>query len=59
MLYVINMNFSFFNFQQIPQLNYKFKGLAVSPQRMTLLVKIMRTIVGKIFFTLINVSEFP
>ena len=43
MLFRIDMNFyvPFFNCCQIPQLNCKFKGLTVIPQRMILLVKII------------------
>ena len=42
--------FPFFNCYQIPQLNLKFKRLVVSPQRMTLLVKNILTIVEKNIF---------
>ena len=50
MLFVINMNSYVPDFQLLPQilqLNYKFTKLALSPQRMILLVKI----VEKSFFT--------
>ena len=39
--------FPFSNCFQIPALNCKFKRLTISPQRMTLLVKIMLTVVDK------------
>ena len=42
--------FPFFNCSQNPQVNFKFKTLTVSPQCMTLLVKIMLVIVEKQIF---------
>ena len=54
MLFVINMNSYVPDFQLLPQilqLNYKFTKLALSPQRMILLVKIILRIVEKSFFT--------
>ena len=64
MLFVVNLNFEFllfpfYNCYQVSQRNCKFKRLAFSPRCMTFLVKIMRTMVGKSFFTLINVSACP
>ena len=50
---------SVFQLLLIPQLNYKFKRLTISPQRMTLLVNIMLRIVDKSFFTLINLMACP
>ena len=47
----------FFNFYHIPQINCKFTRLAISPLcSITLLMKIMLTIVEKSFFTLTNVG---
>ena len=51
--------FPSFNCYQTPQLNYEFKRSAVSPQRMTLLVKIMLTTVENRFFTLISLTGDP
>ena len=55
---MINMNFHVPVFQLLsdPSTYCKFKRLAINPQCMTLLVKIMPTIVEKNFFTLINVG---
>ena len=51
--------FLFFNCYQIPQLNWRLKRLAVIPQSMALLVKILVTILEKSFFPLINASACP
>ena len=56
MLLVIKMNLHVPVFQLLPD-SSTYCGLtsfAISPQRMTLLVKIMLTIIEKFFFTLTN-----
>lgn len=55
---VNSIQFPFFNCYQISQLNCRVKRLLVSPQHMTLLVKIMLTTSGKSFFTLTEAFYF-